>query len=592
MPQDWTNRVVQLLAVAAIGLGVAALAQGLGLQSRLDRQAALHHAETTLRAALEQGGRTALQSALNRLVYTADLGFLRLEWREGTRRELLSARREPAAIALLREDWRRAVGDRLLSLGAERGRLEMLAADGNSGRLDWIHRDPVAIGIRDRSLSALRWIGVAAVLIGVALLAALPLAVRAGARQRKQLLQRLQARQQGETAPASTGHAAEDSSSADRGGLRLGLEHLERGLVLVDGERRIRYMNAAAEALCGWPLSEARGRLIYSVFHPLDDQDQPLPTPAERVLEGGATISGEEIRLRSRDASVRPIEVDAASGGSGTDRYAVMLFRDISTRRLRQREQQKQLDQGQQLLDSLPEGVIVTEPDGTVRRLNAEALRMFGYSAAELIGDHAKRVLPVPFMNSPEVRFLDYLGSVPAGRRPRVVGWRKDGASFPVELVVHGIDGDPSSGLVLVIRDDSARRNAERAMQRIGRILDRGGLEVLVLDAATRQIVELNTPAREALGYAAAELRGLSYDRIADADGSGALDTLFDRLRRASEAPQTVQLTHRRADGSRYALSATFQFAAEEEPPMVMVIGLRVATGPRAVAPQPSSGSR
>lgn len=581
MQNDWMIRIGRVIALAVLSLGALSAWQGLSLQAELDRLASLRQAESALRAALIRGGRTAVESALRRMVSNRALGFRELSWRSSGRRDPLTVQRgDHLRLPLLRADWSRAVSRRVLALGADSGEVA-ITVDGHSrGRLGYLHVDPLAIEIHDRALRQLRWLGVAATILGLLLLVLLPAAARSASRHQQQLQHRLQREQPPpRTAPIVDG----EMPGHERGGMRNSLAQLQRGLILIDGERRVRYMNAAAEGLCGWPLGEARGRLIYSVFHPLDEQEQPLPTPGERVLETDAPITGEEIWLRARDASVRPIEVDAACGGSGTDRYAVMLFRDISTRRILQRESEQAVLRSQQLLDSLREGVIVTDADGIVRSVNAEVQRLFGYPARELIGEHAKRVMPVPFMNSPGVRFLDYLGSAPSARRPRVVGWRKDGATFPVELTVHGVGSDPENGLVLLIRDDSARRRGERAMQRIGRILDTGRLEVLVLDAASRQLVEINPAAREQLQYTAAQLRGLSYDRIAESDDPRALDTLFDRLRREPGRPQSVQMTHQRADGSRYALTAKFQFAADEEPPMVLMIGERVVTGPRPV---------
>src|SRR3546814_19265589 len=73
---------------------------------------------------------------------------------------------------------------------------------------------------------------------------------------------------------------------------------------------------------------------------------------------------------------------------------------------------------------------------------------MFGYTDDELHGFTVAKLMPVPFLNAPGVRLADYLAGADRGEvaLPRVVGWRRDAKTFPVELWVQTLNFDQSAG--------------------------------------------------------------------------------------------------------------------------------------------------
>ena len=127
---------------------------------------------------------------------------------------------------------------------------------------------------------------------------------------------------------------------------------------------------------------------------------------------------------------------------------AAMLFSDSSERARETDELRREARLSQAVIDHLDEGLITTDRAGVVRTANARALAMFGYSREEIDGFSVGKLMPVPFLNTPSVKLSDYVDAADAARSlPRVIGWRKDATTFPVELEVQPMSLGADSGM-------------------------------------------------------------------------------------------------------------------------------------------------
>lgn len=362
--------------------------------------------------------------------------------------------------------------------------------------------------------------------------------------------------------------------------LRAGglLDDVARGIIVVDRDAGIRHLNLTAERLTGWVLADVQGRLVYSVFHPMDERYSPVLTPAEVCIRENRPSPPAEMRLRARDGTQRPVEVMAMPlrKPNGSADGAVMLFHDISERENRADQLRRQARLSQGVIDHLVEGVLTTDPVGVIRFANARALRMFGYAREDLDGVTVSKLMPVPFLNSPSVRLTDYIGADRSAGLPKVVGWRRDATTFPVELVVQPMTIDHSQGLLMIVRDITERLRSENLAQRLGRLLDAATEEVYIFDAASLFFVEVNRGARRNLGYHPSEMTRMTPLSISqDLDTETFLNYLA-RLRSGEAEHVTYRCKHRRADGSSYPVEVRLNFSREEEPPVFMAIAVDI----------------
>ena len=125
---------------------------------------------------------------------------------------------------------------------------------------------------------------------------------------------------------------------------------------------------------------------------------------------------------------------------------------------------------------------MVTDPDGAIRLWNDGAARMFGYSAAEAMGQSLDLIIPEKLrdrhwkgyrqtMATGITRYGDTLLSVPATHQ--------DGHRLSIEFSVALLrdDADEIVGISAIMREVSERREAERALRsKIAELEARAGL--------------------------------------------------------------------------------------------------------------------
>lgn len=130
-----------------------------------------------------------------------------------------------------------------------------------------------------------------------------------------------------------------------RESLRMTLVSIADAVVATDHRAEVSLMNAAAQALTGWTLSEARGRPLHEVFHIVDETSgEPLGDPTAEALKDNQIVGLVECNLVRKDDSRIPIEHTTAPilNQKGKAGGAVLIFRDITERR-RAEEQQRMM---------------------------------------------------------------------------------------------------------------------------------------------------------------------------------------------------------------------------------------------------------
>lgn len=136
------------------------------------------------------------------------------------------------------------------------------------------------------------------------------------------------------------------------------LRDIGDGVIVVDVANRIRLMNLVAEALTGWPQTEALGRELSEIFHLIHEPTGTLLQypPAETIEQGVLNYLPDNTLLISKDGSTVPIADTATPlrDENGFITGIVIIFRDISRRRLAE-ERDLALRRAQQLEEQMAE---------------------------------------------------------------------------------------------------------------------------------------------------------------------------------------------------------------------------------------------
>ncbi|MCC6436293.1 MAG: PAS domain S-box protein, partial [Acidimicrobiales bacterium] len=168
---------------------------------------------------------------------------------------------------------------------------------------------------------------------------------------------------------------------------------------------------------------------------------------------------------------------------------------------------------GHGLLDALPDGVVITDRTGVITSVNERAAELFGYRVDQLVGQPVELLLPETHRQVHRAHRLRYVAAPrvrPMGNGLELWGLRADGAEFPLEISLSPWRSDEGERYVAVVRDVSARHQAEVELRTVYGLLDRVSEAVYVLDADSLEIVYANEGAVQLSGYQRSELHGMT----------------------------------------------------------------------------------
>ncbi len=170
----------------------------------------------------------------------------------------------------------------------------------------------------------------------------------------------------------------------------------------------------------------------------------------------------------------------------------------------RQRELEIREAHLQSILDTVPDAMIVIDENGVMQSFSSAAEQLFGYSAQEAIGKNVSMLMPAPYREAHDGYLSRYRQTgerhiIGIGRV--VVGERKDGSTFPMELAVGEMrpgDGRYFTGFV---RDLSQRQETEARLQELQSELIHISRLTAMGEMASTLAHELNQPLSAIANY-------------------------------------------------------------------------------------------
>ncbi|MBD2362542.1 response regulator [Anabaena minutissima FACHB-250] len=116
------------------------------------------------------------------------------------------------------------------------------------------------------------------------------------------------------------------------------LREMGDGVMVVDAQLHIKYMNQVAEALTGWQLNQAKDQIVTEILQLIDEKTlQPVQNPMLSAIQQATTFYlGSDILLSTKDGTLIPVadSVTCLRDYNGVITGAVMVFRDDTQRRL------------------------------------------------------------------------------------------------------------------------------------------------------------------------------------------------------------------------------------------------------------------
>jgi two-component system sensor kinase FixL len=122
------------------------------------------------------------------------------------------------------------------------------------------------------------------------------------------------------------------------------------------------------------------------------------------------------------------------------------------------------------ILETVPDAMVVINERGLVQSFSVAAERLFGYSPDEVIGKNVSLLMPTPYRENHDGYIERYLRTgdrqiIGIGRV--VVGERKDGSTFPMELTVGEMRSADKRYFTGFVRDLTERQKTEARLQEL-----------------------------------------------------------------------------------------------------------------------------
>jgi two-component system sensor kinase FixL len=190
------------------------------------------------------------------------------------------------------------------------------------------------------------------------------------------------------------------------------------------------------------------------------------------------------------------------------------------------------------ILDTVPDAMIVIDEHGIMQSFSLAAERLFGWNAAEAVGQNVNMLMPSPRREAHDGYIGHYLATgerriIGIGRV--VVGAHKDGSTFPMELSVGEMRSEHGRFFTGFIRDLTERQETEARLQELQSELVHISRLTAMGEMASTLAHELNQPLSAIANYLRGSRRLLEREDLDRKVLGDALDKAGDQALRAGQ---------------------------------------------------------
>jgi diguanylate cyclase (GGDEF)-like protein/PAS domain S-box-containing protein len=224
--------------------------------------------------------------------------------------------------------------------------------------------------------------------------------------------------------------------------------------------------NAGAERIYGYSAQEAIGKPV-SMLVPSDRSDE-IPKTLERLKLGEMVDHFETLRVTKSGKKIQ-VELTVSPIRDAMDKIvgASAIGRDISERKAAEKDLILMEGRYRGLLEAAPDAMVVVNQIGEIVLLNVQAERQFGYHRDELLGQKVKTIIPDGFADrliADSLRSKEDALAQQIGTGIDLIGRRKDGSEFPIEIMLSSSESAEGILVTAAIRNVSTARAMSQQM--------------------------------------------------------------------------------------------------------------------------------
>jgi PAS domain S-box-containing protein len=266
-------------------------------------------------------------------------------------------------------------------------------------------------------------------------------------------------------------------------------ESANDAIVSIDAKGRVVSWNHAAEKIFGYSASEVSGATLTQMI-PERYRDAHERGLQQLAKDGCRHVIGKTVELEglSKDGKEIPIELSLSTWMQGEGRFFTGIIRDITERKRAEKALRDSEVRLRSIIEAQNIGIVIVDEKREIRFANQAAETIFGYRSADLIG--APFGHPLDKGNVAEIEII-----------------RPDRSVAFAEMQSVPVRWDGQDQFLLLVKDVSAQRRAERDLGKLFQAVEQNPVSVVITDVNGR-IEYVNPKFVEATGYTYAEVVG------------------------------------------------------------------------------------
>lgn len=247
---------------------------------------------------------------------------------------------------------------------------------------------------------------------------------------------------------------------------RVTLSSIGDGVIVTDASGKVTFMNPVAQTLTGWAGEDARSKPLEEIFPIINELNRTqVENPVSKVLETGLVQElANHTLLLARNGVEFHIDDSAApiKDEQGNIFGVVLVFRDVSERKAAEAARLRL----SAIVDSSDDAIISKTLESKITSWNKAAERIFGYTAAEAIGQSITMLIP-PERQNEEVMILDKLKRGERIDHYETVRVAKDGRHLDISVTISPIKDSEGNiiGASKIARDITEQKRIEKEIK-------------------------------------------------------------------------------------------------------------------------------
>jgi two-component system, LuxR family, sensor kinase FixL len=279
---------------------------------------------------------------------------------------------------------------------------------------------------------------------------------------------------------------------------------VDYAIYILDPQGRVTIWNKGAERIKGWREEEVLGKHV-SIFYPADEIDAGKPAADMRRTETEGRLVEESWRVRNDGTEfLASITLTVLRNARGETIGFGKVIRDVTDERAVRAVVEAREDQLRSILTTVPDAMVVIDDTGLITSFSAAAEKLFGWKEAEVTGRNIALLMPEPDHSAHDGYLARYMRTGERriiGTRRRVLGARRDGSTFPLELSIGEATGGGQRVFTGFIRDLSAQEASETRLRQMQSELTHVSRVSAMGTMASTLAHELNQPIAAVANY-------------------------------------------------------------------------------------------